>query len=150
MRTLVSIAFAFIFTFAGAQTYNKKLAQKLGADEHGMKQYVLAILKTGTYTPKNKQESDSLFAGHMQNIGRLVAEKKLFVAGPLAKNDKNYRGIFIFDVKTTEEARQLTITDPAVNAGLFDVEYFVWYGGAALPVYLETQNKITKSSLIKK
>ena len=150
MRTFFTSMLLLAFLSVGAQKYNKKLAQTLGADEYGMKQYVLAILKTGTYTAKNKQESDSLFAGHMNNIGRLVACKKLFIAGPLGKNEKSYRGIFIFDVKTIDEARELTNTDPAVKTGLFEVEYYNWYGGAALPVYLETQNKITKSSMVTK
>jgi len=36
------------------------------------------------------------FRGHLDNINRLVKEEKLVVAGPMCKNEKNYRGIFIF------------------------------------------------------
>ncbi|NUY82098.1 hypothetical protein HUK80_14435 [Flavobacterium sp. MAH-1] len=130
--------------FAQADTnYDKALAEKLGADEYGMKKYVLAILKSGTNTTTDKKITGELFRGHMDNINRLAAEGKLIVAGPLGKNDKNYRGIFILDAKTIEEAQALVATDPAVKEKLLDVELYEWYGGAALPEYLKTQDKIT-------
>lgn len=143
----IILLFSFLIltsSFAHAQ-YNQALADSLGADEHGMKKYVLAILKTGENTTSDKAISDSLFKGHMNNIQRLSDMHKLAVAGPLGKNEKAYRGIFILDVPTIDEARALVDTDPAVKAKLFEVEYFVWYGSAALPVYLKTHEKIQKA-----
>ncbi len=126
--------------------FNKSLADSLGADNYGMKMYVLCMLKTGPSTEANKSKIDSLFAGHMKNIGRLADEGKLIVAGPLAKNDKNYRGIFILNVKTSAEASVLVATDPAVAAGLLACEYYPWYGSAALPMYLPYHAKVSKQS----
>lgn len=37
-------------------------------------------------------------------------------------------------------------TDPAIAAGVFDIEVLPWYGAAALGTYLETQKKITKTN----
>ena len=37
-----------------------------------MKSYVLVILKTGETTISDKQQRDSIFAGHMKNIGRMA------------------------------------------------------------------------------
>lgn len=124
--------------------YDKALADSLGGDDYGMKMYVLAILKTGTNTTATKTTSDSLFRGHLDNIMRLVKEGKLIVSGPLAKNEKAYRGIFIFNVKTIEEATALISTDPAINNKLLDVELFRWYGSAALPEYLKSHEKVEK------
>lgn len=124
--------------------YDEALAKKLGADDYGMKKYVLVILKTGENTTATSEETSSAFRGHMENINRLVEEKKLIVAGPLGKNDKTYRGIFILDVPTVEEAGELVQTDPAVKAKLLDVELFPWYGSAALAVYLPASDKIWK------
>lgn len=124
--------------------YDRALAERLGGNDNGMKTYVLAILTTGSNTTPSKAESDSLFKGHMANITRLAADGKLIVAGPLKKNDKAYRGIFIFDLITVEEASALVATDPAVKAKVFDVELFQWFGSAALPEYLEAHKKITK------
>ena len=125
--------------------YVKALADSLGADEYGMKMYVLVLLKTGTTTGMSKAASDSLFGGHMRNMERLVKEGKLIVAGPLKKNEKNYRGIFILNLNSIEDARALLQTDPAVKAGLLDADLFNWYGSAALPMYLPYSEQVGKN-----
>ena len=148
MKKLLLILMFACFFKANAQTenpkYDSKLAESLGGDDYGMKMYVLAILKTGSNNTADKEKLNELFRGHMDNITRLAKEGKLIVAGPLSKNDKNYRGIFILNVKTIEEANQLLNTDPAIKEKVFDVETFQWYGSAALPEYLKTHEKIEK------
>ncbi|WP_208643470.1 YciI family protein [Pedobacter miscanthi] len=124
----------------------KALAKKLGADNYGMKMYVLVILKSGSNTTETKAKTDSLFAGHMANMGKMVEMQKLVVAGPLGKNDKNYRGIFILNTKSIEEAKQLLESDPAIKAKLLEPELYNWYGSAALSEYLPFHDKIQKSS----
>ncbi len=145
---LIIVAFFVFVQFSPAQTvnpdYDSTLAKKLGADEYGMKGYVFAILKTGSNTTTDKAFIDSCFSGHMANIMRLVNEGKLLVAGPMGKNDNAYRGIFILNVKTIEEAEQLVQTDPAINSKLLDVDLYSWYGSAALSEYLESALKIGK------
>ncbi|TSJ45729.1 YciI family protein [Fluviicola chungangensis] len=122
--------------------YDKVLAEKLQGDDYGMKSYVFVALKTGTNTTTDKKYIDSCFTGHMGNIGRLVDEGKLIVAGPFGKNDLTYRGLFIFNVKTKEEAEALLKTDPAVNSGLLAYDLIPWYGSAALSEYLDASDKI--------
>lgn len=146
MKTLMIISVLFIsfaFHLAG-QTYNKALADSLGADEFGMKQYVLVILKTGNYKPGGKEETDSLFQGHMDNINHLVKEGKMIVAGPLEKNDQHYRGIFILNVNTIDKAKKLLSTDPTIASNVFEAETYIWFGSAALPTYLKTHSLIEK------
>ena len=125
-------------------SYNKHLADSLSADDYGMKMYVLVILKTGSVKIEEKQKVDSLFGGHMKNMGDLVQQGKLIVAGPMAKNDKQYEGIFILNVKTIEEANKLLDTDPAIKAKLLEPELYRWYGSAALPIYLPYHDKVRK------
>ncbi len=148
-KVLLSLMLLLTACFIKAQekpTYDEALAKKLGADDYGMKMYVLVILKTGTNISAGKAETDSLFKGHMTNIERLAKENKLIVAGPLGKNENQYRGIFILNTKSIDEAKSLLQTDPAVKAKLLDAEIFNWYGSAALPEYLPYHNKIQKSS----
>jgi uncharacterized protein YciI len=120
------------------------LAQRLGADDYGMKSYVLAILKTGPSQMADKAFIQNSFRGHMENIKRLVEEGKMIVAGPLDKNDKTYRGIFILNVTTFEEAEPLLQSDPAIKENLLNYELYKWYGPAALPEYLEFSDKVWK------
>lgn len=124
--------------------YDAELAKTYEADDYGMKSFVLVILKSGTNTETNADKKSSAFKGHMANINRLVEDKKLIVAGPLGKNDNNYRGIFILDVKSIEEAETLLQTDPAIKASYLQPELYNWYGSAALAAYLEDSDKIWK------
>lgn len=124
--------------------YNDSIAKTLGADEYGMKKYVLVILKTGENITASKEESNAAFSGHMENIGKLVKDGKLIVAGPLGKNDKMYRGIFILNVQTVDEAKDLVFTDPAIKAKLLAADLYEWYGSAALAEYLPVSDKIWK------
>ena len=141
---LLTFAFVCIVT-AEERAYDPELAKRLGADERGMKTYVLCILKTGPRDAEVKgDERKEIFAGHFANIGRLAAEGKLAVAGPFGKNDKSYRGLYIFNVPTIEEAEKLVVLDPAVKAGVFVPELTLWYGSAAMMVVSETHKKIEK------
>ena len=124
--------------------YDEALAKKLGGNENGMKTYVFCILKTGTNTTATAEEKKQLFEGHMANITKLAEENKLVVAGPFMKNDKNYRGVFIFNCSTIEEAEKLVNTDPAVQAKIFEADLTVWYCTAALDIIKETHDKIVK------
>jgi uncharacterized protein YciI len=80
----------------------------------------------------------------MSNMGRLAKEGKLAVAGPFGKNDLGYRGIFIINSSSVEEAKALVDTDPAVKAGVFAAVYLKWFGSAALLETTEIHNKIVK------
>ncbi|MBK8624301.1 MAG: hypothetical protein IPN86_01595 [Saprospiraceae bacterium] len=124
--------------------FDPQLAEKLGADDYGMKNYILVILKTGKAKMENKDTLNTLFKGHISNIQRLVNEGMLFVAGPFGQNELSYRGLFILNVKTKEEAQALCETDPAIKAGIFDIDLIPWYGSAALGEYIEISKKIGK------
>lgn len=111
--------------------YDAALASQLGADEHGMRQYVLVILKTGPTPLPAGEKRDAMFKGHFANIQRLAAEGKLAYAGPL--DGKNgWRGLFVFAVSSIEEAKKLAETDPVIINGEMIAEYHEHYGSAAL------------------
>lgn len=125
--------------------YDAELAKKLEADDYGMKYYIFVILKTPEDEPDDPELRKKSFAGHMKNINKMAEDGKLIVAGPMDSNEQSYRGIFIVDVKTIEEAEELLETDPAIKEGFLDTELFKWYGSAALPEYLKASDKIWKT-----
>ena len=146
MKRLILAGFCLFFfasSIAQTSTFDKRLADSLGADEHGMRMYTLVMLKSGSDTTLSKSVRDSLFRGHMQNMDRLVTEGKLVVAGPLGKNEKGYRGIFILTVKP-EDAGDLLQTDPAIHAGALVPEIYRWYGSAALPLHIPYHDRMVK------
>lgn len=147
-KILVTLTLFFggiLTSFAQAQ-YDEALAKKLGADDYGMRKYVIAFLLRGDrvseYTPEQRSEIQS---GHMANIGKMADMGKLIVAGPFFGND-DLRGIYIFDVQTLEEAKALTETDPAIQAGVLKMDLKEWYGSAALMMLPELYPKVTKQS----
>lgn len=127
--------------------FDAALAKKVGADEHGMRAYVLAILKTGPNDAKVTGDArKEIFKGHFANMTRLAAEGKLAVAGPFNDPAKVYRGLFIFAVATVEEAKALADTDPTVKSGVLVVEYVPWYGSASLMLSNEFHEKVQAKS----
>ncbi|MBK7444529.1 MAG: YciI family protein [Ignavibacteria bacterium] len=127
------------------QTYDSLLAKKYGADDYGMKQFIMAFLKSGKNILTDKAEEDRLQSEHMKNINKMAEDGKLVIAGPFMDN-QSLKGIYIFDVRTLEEARELTSTDPAVKAGVLEMELHPWYGSAALLEINNIHNKIQKKS----
>ncbi|MEO8569926.1 MAG: YciI family protein [Ginsengibacter sp.] len=127
--------------------FDSLLAKKLGADDYGMKQYVMAFLKEGKNKNLDSAESANLQVAHLKNIIRLADEGKLIVAGPFM-DDQPIRGIFIFNVGTIEEAKKLTETDPAIKAGVLEMELRPWYGSAALIEAVRLHKTIQKKSIV--
>jgi uncharacterized protein YciI len=126
--------------------FDSLLAKNLGADEYGMKRYVLAFLKSGPVKIQDSVQRADLQRKHLQNIVRLADNGTLLIAGPFL-DDQPLRGIFIFNVETIEEAKDITETDPAVKAGALVFELHPWYGSAALVETAKIHKRIEKKSV---
>ena len=127
-------------------TYDSSLAARTGADKYGMRQYVMAFLKAGPNRDQDSTTAAELQRAHLANISRLAEEGKLVLAGPFM-DDGEIRGIYIFDVKTNDEARKLTETDPAIKAGRLIMELHPWYGSAAVKEINSLHKKISQEDI---
>ncbi len=121
--TLILVLLFSLPVFAQKDSAAKKPEEKI-------RQYWLVVLKTG---PKDKEITDTaerkkIFAGHFSNMERLYNEGILKVAGPFGKNDLAWRGLFILDCKTKEEAEVYVRTNPGVAAGIFITDIVPWFG----------------------
>ncbi|NRB49703.1 MAG: hypothetical protein HRU41_18625 [Saprospiraceae bacterium] len=126
--------------------YDAELAESVGADQYGMRQYVMAFLKAGPNRSQDSIEAAALQKAHLDNIGRLAEEGKLSLAGPFLDGGE-LRGIYIFNVSTIEEARALTETDPAIQQGRLVMELHPWYGSAALMKVNEIHKRLGKEEI---
>ena len=120
--TLIGLLIISQVSFGQKDSSTKKMEQKI-------KQFWLVVLKTG---PKDKEITDTtelnkIFAGHFGNMERLYNEGVLKAAGPFGKNDFTWRGLFILDCKTKEEAEAYVKTDTSVAAGVFIMDIVPWY-----------------------
>jgi uncharacterized protein YciI len=150
-KQIVSLALATVASATLAQPagsvaappYDAALAQSLGADERGMRRYVLVILRTGPTRVPAGPERDEMFKGHFANINRLSAEGKLAYAGPL-DGVEGRRGLFLLAVPDIDEAKKHVGTDPVIIKGEMVAEYHVHYGSAALMLVRDAHAKITQ------
>jgi uncharacterized protein YciI len=126
--------------------YDSAYAERLGADDYGMKSYVMAFLKRGPNRDRDSSEAAALQRAHLENIGRLAEAGKLVLAGPFLDTGA-LRGIYLFDVPTVEEARALTATDPAIQAGSLVMELKPWYGSAALMEVNHLHRRLEKTGI---
>ena len=122
-----------------------ELARSVGADEYGMRRYVLVILKTGPHPMPAGNAREEMFKGHFANINRLASEGKLALAGPL-DGVNGWRGLFILAVPGIDEARRLTETDPVISSGEMVAEYHRYYGSAALMLVNEAHARVASKS----
>ena len=87
--------------------------------------YFTFLTRGEKWTPDQTPATEEIQKGHMANINRLAQMKKLIAAGPFGDNGQ-LRGIFVFRVGSLEEAKALTATDPAVQAGRLAMEIHPW------------------------
>ena len=151
----VAIALGVAVPHAGAQeapaapakpAFDAELAKKTGADEYGMRKYVLVILRTGPTPVADAEQRKAMFAGHMANIERLAKQGKLALAGPFGDADGDWRGLFVFAVKDIDEAKALVATDPVIRQGEMVADYHHWYGSAATMLIPELHDTLARKS----
>ena len=150
MKLFYLLAFTLIIVCSSSThkqaEQDAKLSEQLGADVYGMKQYVLAFLKSGPNRSQDSIEAALLQRAHLDNIIRLANEGKLVLAGPFL-DDGTIRGIYIFNVTTVEEVKALTNSDPAIQEGRLVMELHPWYGSAALMKVNEIHKRIAKKEI---
>lgn len=127
--------------------YDSLLAKRIGADNYGMKKYVIAFLKSGPVKIEDAAKRAELQREHLKNIMRLAEAGTLILAGPFL-DAQEIRGIYLFNVETVDEARILAETDPAVIAGTLVLELHPWYGSAALMEIPSIHKKLEKNKII--
>ena len=129
----------------GGASYDETLARSVGADDYGMRNYVLVILKTGPTKVPAGAERDEMFRGHQANIKRLADAGKLALAGPFG-GEETWRGLFVLAVPEIEDAKSLVATDPVIVKGEMIAEYHKFYGSAALMLVPGGHAKVAKKS----
>jgi uncharacterized protein YciI len=130
-----------------APAFDAALAKRLGADERGMRPYVLVILKTGPTRVPDGEARKAMFAGHFANMERLSKAGKLVLAGPFEHDAAGWRGLFVFAVDDVEEARSLVATDPVIVNGEMVAEYHSWYASAATMIIPEIHARLAPKAL---
>lgn len=126
--------------------YDAALAEKLGADEYGMRSYVLVILHSGPRPVPKGEARDAMFQGHFANMKRLADEGTLVLAGPL-DGVGGWRGLFVLAVDSIEAAKAAVATDPTVIQGEMVPEFHTYYGSAGLMTINDLHARLGKKDI---
>lgn len=131
---------------APAPAFDATLAKKVGADDYGMRSYVLVILKTGPTPVPEGEARKAMFAGHFANMNWLAEAGALVLAGPYSEDPAGWRGLFVLAVDDVEAARKLVATDPVIANGEMIAEYHRWYGSAATMLLPELHKQVAQNN----
>ncbi len=115
----------FVASAQDARTEGAARSREFVMGKDTMKTYFFVLLTKGPNRTQDSATAADIQKGHMANIQRLADAGTLIVAGPFADGG-DWRGIFIFDVETKEEAEALVKSDPAIQSGRLAYEIHPW------------------------
>lgn len=98
-----------------------------------MQKYFLVFLKRGT-AASDDLDVKMIQKGHLDYLGSLYKKGIICMNGPFG-DDGNIRGATVYRVSSQEEAERLAREDPAVKAGLLEVEVHPWWLARGTGVY---------------
>jgi uncharacterized protein YciI len=133
MMNLFNTSIIVIY-FLSAFAVNQLKAQENTEPEFEMKTYYFVFLNAAPNRPViDSAKAMEIQAGHMAHMNDIFKQGKLKLAGPFMDGGET-RGIWILDVATEEEAKEICSKDPAVINGRLNPVIKQWYGPAGLKV----------------
>ena len=91
-----------------------------------IKPFWFVMLMKGPNRGHDSTTAAKIQAGHMNHMQVMVDKGILKVAGPFGE-EGDWRGIFILDCPTKEQAIEWLKKDPAIQAGRLTYEIKMWY-----------------------
>ncbi len=121
--TLIALFAFFLSNDVFAQ---ETFEMKEGDTTFVMQKYFMCFLSKGDASGYDSTQLATIQADHLAHLNQMAEDGKISVAGPFG-DDQNIRGIVIFNVATMEEAIKLQSEDPAVKAGVLEIEIRPWW-----------------------
>jgi uncharacterized protein YciI len=87
---------------------------------------VVLLLTPGDPPTLSEDAADAVQDEHLNYLANLHEAGHLLAAGPLPGGDDRFRGLSIFALPH-EQALALAENDPAVRAGVFELEVLPWF-----------------------
>jgi uncharacterized protein YciI len=121
--------YALLITFFG-KAFSQDSTKSDPTSE--MTTYVMGFLVKGpAWTQDKTPELAKLQQSHMVHIFSLIDSNKAKIAGPFLDN-KEIRGIIVFNTDSIELARTWESDDPAVQTGRLSMQFTKWFAGKGI------------------
>jgi len=119
-RTILAVAVVLgcALAVSGALAAEEPKAPPMKDVPKDMRTYYLALLVAGPKFSPDSPDRPALIGKHLAFIRKMIAEKRLKLAGPFADGGK-YLGIAVVAAPSPEEAKAWMELDPAAQAGFF-------------------------------
>ena len=149
MRCSLGAAICAVVVALFANTARNTVGAQAADTAAGTDLYYFGLLTRGpAWTPEQTDATRKIQEGHMANINRMAELGALKAAGPI-DGDQRLRGIFIFKVKTADEARTLAASDPAIQAGRLALDLHPWIGPAGIGERFANEKKTDPAFKVK-
>ena len=139
------LPFALLLALFGCNAPSPELAPATvpAAPTSAIPTLSFVFLETGEHAAElSPDQIREASIGHRTNIERLGDQGILLLAGPFGvPHDPRWRGIFVFDVATLDQALELTATDPAVQMGAFSMRVLPWRTHAPMRRLRDLENR---------
>jgi len=86
----------------------------------------MVLLKQGPNWDQDSTEATRLQRAHMDNVAEWERENLLAVAEPSYNDTSEVQGIYVFALENAAEVDKLVSLDPAVQAGRFVADSYLW------------------------
>jgi uncharacterized protein YciI len=125
------------------------LAVPSGPSEQRPRLWFGFFMKGPGVRPADPEALNKMQAGHMANLQRLAAAKKLLAAGPLKDPTQQRRGIVVFRATTQEEIKSFFAEDDYVKAEIMTMAAWPWNADEEdIPQSYPDPNKIAENRFV--
>ncbi len=121
MRQTILILTFFMFSF----TFASEEKEKPTSTSKPVSNYVVGILKAGPTVVQDSLKKAEMLESHVEFLKKLNREGKLYASGALS-SDPAARGLYIFNVSSIREAKELMSEDESVSSGWVSLDYHIW------------------------
>ncbi|MGA7930462.1 MAG: YciI family protein [Candidatus Sulfotelmatobacter sp.] len=115
------ISFSGVLLFSLIAPAASACAQTETQPNAKLTRYFFVLLNRPANAPQLSKEAGEKLQEHRANIGKMMAERELVIAGPFL-DDTTLRGIFVFQAESAAQAQEWADRDPAVKAGRLSAE----------------------------
>ncbi|WP_167856542.1 YciI family protein [Hymenobacter metallicola] len=117
---------ALVLSFSAAPVAAQSGKAVRSAAAGGNTQYLVLLKKAEQLRQADLETVATIRAGHVAHLQQLTQQGRLTLAGRCPGADSALGGMYILRAASYEEARRLTETDPAVQAGSLTMEIYPW------------------------
>ncbi len=116
----------FVVLLTAYASVNAQSGIQAEAEQERLKDLVIGLYNQNPDRDMPEEEMETLMAEHKNYMVQLKEEGKMLMQGPVMENEQGLLVMVIFNSEDIEDVKGFASKDPAVDAGLFVIEFYKW------------------------